>query len=50
MIVPLIDLFAGLDPTNPPDDAIEALEEDRYYRWVTYAYLPIQYAGFVGAM
>ena len=28
---------------------IESLESDRYYRWVTYAYLPIQYVGFVAA-
>ena len=28
---------------------IEALEQDRYYRWITYLFLPIQYAGFVGA-
>jgi alkane 1-monooxygenase len=28
---------------------IAALEADRYYRWITYAFLPIQYAGFVGA-
>ena len=27
---------------------IEALEQDRYYRWITYLFLPIQYAGFVG--
>ncbi|GAB3994520.1 fatty acid desaturase [Nocardioides marmoraquaticus] len=50
VIVPAIDLVAGLDRSNPPDDVIEALENDRYYRWVTYAYLPIQYAGFVVAM
>ncbi|WP_139979759.1 fatty acid desaturase [Nocardioides litoris] len=48
-IVPAIDLVAGLDRTNPPDDAIEALEKDRYYRWITYLFLPIQYVGFVGA-
>ena len=48
-IVPAIDLFAGLDRSNPPDDAIEALEEDRYYRWITYLFLPVQYAGFVAA-
>jgi alkane 1-monooxygenase len=29
---------------------IEALEQDRYYRWITYLFLPIQYVGFVGAM
>ena len=50
VIVPAIDLAAGLDRSNPPDDVIEALEKDRYYRWITYAFLPIQYAGFVGAM
>ncbi|MBC3191195.1 fatty acid desaturase [Pseudonocardia sp. C8] len=45
VIVPAIDLVAGHDPTNPPDEVMEQLEEDRYYRWVTYAYLPLQYAG-----
>src|SRR5690242_17345917 len=50
VIVPAIDLVAGLDRTNPPDDVIEALERDRYYRWITYLFLPIQYAGFVAAM
>ena len=48
-IVPSIDLIAGLDRSNPPDDVIESLENDRYYRWITYVFLPIQYAGFVGA-
>ncbi len=50
VIVPAIDLIAGLDRANPPDDVIEALENDRYYRWITYLFLPIQYAGFVAAM
>jgi alkane 1-monooxygenase len=50
VIVPAIDLVTGLDRSNPPDDVIEALEKDRYYRWITYLFLPIQYAGFVGAM
>jgi alkane 1-monooxygenase len=49
-VVPAIDLMTGLDRSNPPDDVIEALESDRYYRWVTYFFLPIQYAGFIGAM
>ena len=49
VIVPAIDLIAGLDRTNPPDDMIEALENDRYYRWITYLYLPVQYAGFITA-
>ena len=39
-IVPAIDLVAGFDRSNPPDDVIEALEKDRYYRWITYLFLP----------
>jgi alkane 1-monooxygenase len=49
-VVPLLDLISGYDDTNPPDEAIDALEEDRYYRWVTYLYLPVQYVGFVLAV
>ena len=49
-IVPLVDLVAGLDRSNPPDELIEALENDRYYRWITYWFLPIQYVGLVAAM
>jgi alkane 1-monooxygenase len=48
-MVPLIDVVAGLDRANPPDDALAALERDRYYRWLTFLFLPIQYAGFITA-
>jgi len=48
-VVPAIDLVAGLDRSNPPDDVIERLEQDKYYRWITYVFLPIQYIGFLGA-
>ena len=50
IVVPAIDLTVGLDRTNPPDDMIEALENDKYYRWITFIFLPIQYLGFIGAM
>jgi alkane 1-monooxygenase len=46
-VFPLIDLWVGKDARNPPDDLIAWLEEDRYYRWCTYAFLPIQYATLV---
>ena len=48
-IFPLLDLAIGMDARNPPDDVIKWLEQDRYYRWCTYAYLPIQYGGLVFA-
>ncbi len=46
-IFPLLDLASGMDATNPPDSVIKWLEGDRYYRWCTYAFIPIQYAGLV---
>jgi alkane 1-monooxygenase len=45
----VLDLLIGLDARNPPDAVIKALEQDRYYRWCTYLYLPIQYAGLIFA-
>lgn len=46
-VIPVLDILFGLDPNNPPDEVIEQLENDRYYRWVTYAYIPIQITGFL---
>jgi alkane 1-monooxygenase len=48
-IFPLLDLVVGMDAENPPDDAIKWLEQDRYYRWCTYLYIPLQYAGLIFA-
>jgi alkane 1-monooxygenase len=48
-VVPVVDLVAGFDNSNPPDEVMDALEEDRYYRWITYLYLPLQYTGFIVA-
>jgi len=46
---PLLDIAIGLDARNPPDSIIKWLEQDRYYRWCTYVFIPIQYAGLVFA-
>src|SRR5689334_17480500 len=43
-IIPALDLLIGKDAANPPDSAIKWLEEDRYYRWCTYVFLPLQFA------
>jgi alkane 1-monooxygenase len=48
-VFPVVDLLIGVDPSNPPEDVIAWLERDRYYRWCTYLYIPIQYAGLVFA-
>ena len=49
-VIPAIDLMTGLDQSNPPDDMIEALENDKYYRWITYLFLPLQYIVFIAGM
>ncbi len=48
-IFPLLDVVVGKDAENPPDSVIKWLEQDRYYRWCTYLYIPIQYAGLIFA-
>jgi alkane 1-monooxygenase len=48
-IFPVLDLIVGLDAENPPDSVLKWLEQDRYYRWCTYLFLPLQYAGLVFA-
>ncbi|WP_063759043.1 alkane 1-monooxygenase [Streptomyces globisporus] len=47
VIFPVVDHLIGKDSANPPDSAIAHLEQDRYYRWCTYLYLPLQYTGLV---
>jgi alkane 1-monooxygenase len=44
---PLLDIVVGMDASNPPDSVLKWLEQDRYYRWCTYVFIPIQYAGLV---
>jgi len=48
-VFPLLDLVIGLDSDNPPDSVLKWLEQDRYYRWCTYLFIPVQYAGLLFA-
>jgi alkane 1-monooxygenase len=48
-VIPLVDLITGFDRSNPPESMIKSLEEDRYYRWITYLFLPLQYFALVWA-
>ena len=42
-VIPILDLIVGTDTTNPPEEVVPFLEQDRWYRWITYLYLPLQY-------
>jgi alkane 1-monooxygenase len=46
-LIPLFDRLIGEDEANPPDSAMAALAADRYYRYVVFAAIPLQYATFV---
>jgi alkane 1-monooxygenase len=46
-LFPFLDWAIGKDSSNPPDSAIKWLEQDPYYRWCTYAFIPLQYGSLV---
>src|SRR3954447_2834413 len=46
-IFPFLDWVLGKDAANPPDSVLKWLEQDRYYRWITYLFIPVQYGGLI---
>jgi len=46
---PIIDWILGEDRNNPPDAVIMQLDQDRYYRRLTYATVPLHFVTLVGA-
>jgi alkane 1-monooxygenase len=47
VLMPALDTLIGKDSANPPDSVLTWLEQDRYYRWCTYAFLPLQFGSLV---
>ncbi|MGW0250089.1 alkane 1-monooxygenase [Nocardia goodfellowii] len=45
VVIPILDWLVGEDGSNPRDEDYELLSNDRYYRWCTYLFLPIQLIG-----
>ncbi len=48
-IAPLIDLALGTDTSNPPEEAVPALDADPYYRRITFALVPLLWGAFIYA-
>jgi alkane 1-monooxygenase len=46
-VIPLLDHLVGTDASNPPEAAVPVLERDRYYRFIVYVAVAIQYLVFV---
>ncbi len=47
-LMPLLDVLIGEDANNPPEAVVSQLEEDRYYRWLTWATVPLHFVALVG--
>ena len=46
-VFPVLDWLLGEDLSNPPESAVPALDADPYYRRITYALVPVLWAGFI---
>jgi len=44
---PLLDWWLGEDENNPPEAVVPQLEADRYYRWLTYAVVPLHFVTLI---
>lgn len=45
--VPLLDRLFGEDRSNPPEAVVAKLTADNYYRYITYAVVPVLWFGFL---
>ena len=49
-LVPLLDWWIGEDINNPPEEIIEQLSGDQFYRILLFASVPVFYASFIAVM
>jgi alkane 1-monooxygenase len=47
VVIPFFDATGLRDAGNPPQEVRAALDADRWYRWWTMAYLPLEYAALL---
>ncbi len=47
-LLPLLDALIGEDGNNPPEAVMPQLDADRYYRWLTWATVPLHFVALIG--
>lgn len=47
VMIPVLDWVIGSDPNNPPEEIVPQLEEDRYYRLLTWITVPLHFLTLV---
>lgn len=48
VLMPLLDLFIGNDRNNPDEAVVPQLEDDRYYRVLTWLTVPLHFVALIG--
>ena len=46
-LLPLLDAVIGEDGNNPPESVVPQLQDDRYYRWLTWATVPLHFVALI---
>jgi len=46
-LMPLLDALIGEDENNPPEAVVPQLDADRYYRWLTWATVPLHFVALI---
>jgi alkane 1-monooxygenase len=49
VVAPFQDWLLGEDENNPPEEVVLQLDRDRYYRFLTYAVVPLHFIALFGA-
>ncbi len=49
LVMPAMDYLLGEDRSNPPESAVADLEEVRFYRYITYAVVPVLWMTYIFA-
>lgn len=47
--IPILDQLIGEDTNNPPPEVVMQLDNDRYYRILTYLAVPLHFVALIGA-
>ena len=50
IVAPLLDWAIGEDQNNPPEEVVMQLDQDRYYRRLTYAVVPLHLITLIGCV
>jgi len=49
VVAPILDWILGEDRNNPPEEIVPQLDRDSYYRYLTYAVVPLHFITLIGA-